>query len=207
MSKYDYQFETKPYDINAVLAEGETIIWEGKPKKSAYIINRSIKMLPVALIWILFDGAFIGGLVGSGAIKEMWYFIIPFFALHLMPVWIWLGNVITSGQHWKNTAYAVTDRRIIMHSGFVNMEYESLSYKDIVNVKLRIGVIDKMLGVGDLYFDSGEDGGYCFLDIENAKELYPKIQKVVMDIQTDIAYPNDLRPDENHGYNTKYVGM
>ena len=46
----------------------------------------------------------------------------------------------------------------------------------------------------------------AFLDVENAYDIYSKIQKIVLDIQTDIEYPNALRPDENPGYNTKYNG-
>lgn len=74
-------------------------------------------------------------------------------------------------------------------------------------------------GVGDIYFDttsssigiptnnpSSQGNPQAFLDIENAYELYPKLQKVVLDIQTDIEYPNDLRPKENKGYRTKYTG-
>ena len=46
----------------------------------------------------------------------------------------------------------------------------------------------------------------AFLDVDNSKEVYLKIQKIVMDIQTDIEYPNALRPEENPGYKTKYKG-
>ena len=31
------------------------------------------------------------------------------------------------------------------------------------------------------------------------------LQKITHDIKTDIYYPNDLRPAENKGYNTKYT--
>ena len=44
------------------------------------------------------------------------------------------------------------------------------------------------------------------INIEKPHEIYPRLQKIVLDIQTDIEYPNALRPDENPGYNTKYKG-
>jgi len=31
-----------------------------------------------------------------------------------------------------------------------------------------------------------------------------RIQKISHDIKTDIIFPNDLRPKENHGYSTDY---
>lgn len=44
------------------------------------------------------------------------------------------------------------------------------------------------------------------LDVENPYEIYGKLQNIVLDIQTDIEFPNAYRPDENPGYNTKYKG-
>ena len=46
----------------------------------------------------------------------------------------------------------------------------------------------------------------AILDIENPMDIYPRIQKIVMDIQTDIEFPNAYRPTENPGYNTEYKG-
>lgn len=213
MSKYE-NFMNYETDLSNPLVEGETLIWSSKPKKSAFIINKVLTMMPIALIWLLFDLSFLIAMISSGEIKEMLFFIIPFFALHLLPVWIWLGNIITSSRRWKNTKYYVTDKRIIIQTGFVDMNYQTIYYKDIKNVNLRIGIIDKLLGVGDIYFDLGtystNNGSktisHAFLDIENPHEIYPRLQKIVLDIQTDIEYPNVLRPDDNPGYNTKYKG-
>ena len=201
MSKYD---KTVLFEENesSPLVSGEKIIWSGKPKKKAFIINKSITMLPFALI-------------RASVTEHFLFFIIPFFALHLMPVWIWLGNVVTANKKWENTKYYVTDKRIIIKNGFFAENYQTIYYKDIKNVNLRIGLLDKMLGVGDIYFDFMPfNNGYnyqnaympnaCFLDIEEYSELYPKLQKVVLDIQTDIEYPNALRPETNPGYNTEY---
>ena len=32
-----------------------------------------------------------------------------------------------------------------------------------------------------------------------------KLQEIVIDIKTDIEFPNGLRPGENPGYSTKYI--
>lgn len=212
MSKYTkiggYQVEEE-----SPLVEGETLLWSGKPKKGAFIINSSLTMMPFALLWLAFDSTFIISFIKSGQImSSMAFFIIPFFALHLMPVWIWLGNIITAGKRWNNAKYYVTDKRIIIQSGFVNMEYQTIYYKDIRNVSLRMGIIDRMLRVGDIYLDLGtyisrnqsRPVTNAFFDIENPSEIYNKLQKIVLDIQTDIEFPNAYRPEENPGYNTKY---
>ncbi len=213
MSKYE-NFMNYETDLTNPLVEGETLIWSAKPKKFAFVVNKILTMMPIALIWLLLDLSFLIPMLSSGQINQMLFFVVPFFALHLFPVWIWLGNVITANKRWKNTKYYVTDKRIILQTGFVDMNYQTIYYKDIKNVNLKIGLIDKFLGVGDIYFDLGNyisgNGtrtiSHAFLDIENPHEIYPRLQKIVLDIQTDIEYPNALRPDENPGYNTKYNG-
>ncbi len=206
MSKYEKANNNfEKINVNDVLVNGESIIWNGKPKKSAYIINKFFTMLPFAIIWLMFDSIFIISFIASGNFMEMLWFIIPFFALHLMPVWIWLSNVLTAKKNWENTEYYVTDKRIIIESGFIGMNYQTIYYKDIKNVYLRIGVIDKLLKVGDIYFDINQNRTQFFVDLENPYELYTKLQKIVLDIQTDIEFPNNLRPNENNGYNTKYI--
>lgn len=212
MSKYEniINYET---DVNSPLIEGESLIWSAKPKKSAYIINKILVMMPIALIWLLFDSFIIVTMFKSGEIGQMLMVVIPFFLLHLMPVWIWLGNILTASKRWENTKYYITDRRIIIQNGLIGTDYQTIYYKDIKNVNLRVGVIDKLLGVGDIYLDLGYNYSSknsavinAFLDIENPYEIYPKLQKIVLDIQTDIEYPNAYRPEENPGFNTKYKG-
>lgn len=212
MLKYDQIVNSQNEGTNP-LVEGETLIWRTKPKKFAFIVNQILVMMPIALLWLIFDSFFIISFLSTEQTSEMLFFIIPFFIFHLMPVWIWLGQVISANRRWQNTKYYVTDKRIIIQNGFFSENYQTIYYKDIKNVDLRIGLIDQILNVGDIYFDLGQyyttkNGTRSiksgFLDVENPKEIYSKIQKIVMDIQTDIEYPNALRPEENPGYNTKY---
>ena len=186
------------------LGNGETELWRGKPKKSAFITQKSLTMLPIAIVWICFDSNFIRLSLEDG---EMLWFLIPFFALHLLPVWIWLGNVITASKRWKNTNYYITNRRIIIQSGFFAVNEASLFYKDIRNAQLKIGLLDKLFATGDICFDSdlGENKkGFAFEDLENPQQVYNRVQKIILDMQTDMEYPNALRPQENPGYNADY---
>ncbi len=214
MSKYNKYIQYEEEMPNP-LAEDEQELWSAKPKKSAFIINNIVRMMPVALIWLLFDSFIIYVFISSGAIKEMVLPIIIFFAFHLLPVWIWLGNIITASKKWKNTKYYVTDKRIIIQTGIIGASYDTIYYKDIKNVSLKIGVIDKLLKVGDIYIDTGNttltNSGtkklfMTILDIEKPYDVYTRLQKIVLDIQSDIEFPNAYRPSENSGYKTKYKG-
>ena len=191
------------------LAAGETILWRGKPKKSAYIAGRSLTLLPVAVIWLIFDLGFIGGAFASG---EMMWVLLPFFVLHLMPVWIWLGSMLTAGKRWQNTMYYVTNRRIIIQSGFLAVNEKTMFYKDIPNAQLRVGLIDKLSGTGSIVLDDGyydhrhrrNHPGTKLEHLEDAQSAYARIHQTILDIQTDIEYPNAYRPEHNPGYNTDY---
>ncbi len=210
MSKYDFDSAYSAQE-RPPLIPGEQILWSAKPKKNAFIVNKILGMMPIALLWLAFDSIFIVQMFGAGNFQV---FTVLFLALHLMPVWIWLSNAITANRRWKNTMYYVTDRRILIQTGFIDRQLQTIYYKDVRNVDLHIGIIDKMLGVGDIHFDLGtyHSGGKTrtlmksFLDIENPCEVYTRIQKIVMDIQTDIEYPNAYRPGDNPGYTTQYNG-
>lgn len=214
MSKYNKYIQYEEEMPNP-LAEGEQVLWSAKPKRSAFIINNIVRMMPVALIWLLFDSFIIYVFISTGKIKEMVLPIIIFFAFHLLPVWIWLGNILTASKKWKNTKYYVTDKRIIIQTGIIGASYDTIYYKDIKNVSLKIGVIDKLLKVGDIYIDTGNttltNSGtkklyMTILDIEKPYDVYTRLQKIVLDIQSDIEFPNAYRPSENPGYKTKYKG-
>ena len=194
---------------NIALAAGEAILWRGKPKRSAFIAGKSLPLLPIAIIWLIIDLGFIANAFGGGG---MMFFMIPFFALHLMPVWIWLGSTLTAGKRWQNTMYYVTNRRIIIQGGFLAVNEKSVFYKDLRNAQLHIGLIDKACGTGSIVLDDGyydyhrrrNYPGTQLAHLEDAQSAYHRIQKIILDIQTDIEYPNAYRPETNPGYNTDY---
>lgn len=159
----------------------------------------------------MFDGSALAMLSFTGELKNMLWFIIPFFALHLAPVWIWLANTISANKRWKNTEYAVTDKRILLRNGLFGYDFQSITYVEIENVNIRVGLIDRLLKVGDIYIQlsgrgrsNSSQSKAAILDIEQPFNVFKMLQKTVLDIQTDIHYPNDLRPSENNGYQTKY---
>lgn len=220
MSKYDDYFIGDAIHINKFISEGENILWQGKPAKLPFILNRSLNMAPIAILWLCLDSMFIfvtlksvsGGL--DALISALP--IIIFLVIHLLPFWIWLYQTITAYGHWKNSEYAITDKRILLFNGLVGSEMKNIYYTDISEVTLRIGLIDRIFGVGDIVIHTENSESYFYsstkrrlshptiLDVKEPHEVFVIAQKTVMDIRSDIYYPNALRPEENRGYNTKY---
>ena len=190
-----------------VLSSGEHILWSGKPKKNSFVAAHSLTMMPIAIIWLCLDMTFILKMIRADGLE---LFTLGFFALHLMPVWIWLGSMITAPKRWRNTNYYVTNRRIIIQGGFLAVNEKSLFFKDIRSVQSKVGIFDKFFGTGTIVFNSemmtnnNKATPPSFQHLENAACVYERVQRTVLDIQTDMEYPNALRPEDNPGYGTDY---
>lgn len=200
--------QNAPDSIDATLTEGEQILWQGKPKKKAYILAAIFKMLPLVLIWLAIDIGAIIGVIASDTKMDTTMIIIlcVFIVFHLAPVWIWIVNVVTANRQHKNLEYVFTNQRIIIKSGLIGIDFTNIYYSDIQSVNLKVDLVDKMLKVGDIYIKSSSKSQTLF-DIENPYYIVSNLQKIVHDIKTDIEFPNDLRPSTNKGYNPSYTGV
>lgn len=192
-------------NLQDVLFENETVLWQGKPDKFCFLWRPLGKQLPIAIIWLLFDIFFIGTMISSGAAKDMWLFLVVFFGLHLLPVWKVIGSVIKSRLEHKNVIYAVTDKRVIIRNGVIGLDFDSVSYTDISNVRVDVSVLEKIRNVGSVFISTSSGTSTCLCSIEEPYVVYKKLNKVFMDVNSDIQFPNAYRPTENPGYNTKYI--
>ncbi len=199
----------KQNQVEDILEEGETILQRLKPDRRDYILEAIFKGLPFVLIWAAFDAFFIVMMVTTGAFAEMGGFMIPvligFFALHLLPVWLYIAGIVKRVGGYKNIEYVLTDKRVIIRSGLIGIDFRYFYYSAIQSVTVKVGLWDRLFKVGDLYLTATNQSA-VLEDIKNPYFFGTKIEKIVQDIKADISYPNDLRPEENHGYNTKYKG-
>ncbi len=193
------------HEIDEVLNEGEQILWRGKPNKKAYVWASVLKMMPIALLWLAIDGGFIFGMfMAEDFPQEMLWFIVPFFALHLAPVWIWIANIIKAVAEIKHLEYAITDKRVIVRSGVVGIDFKFINHAEIDSVNVKVGFVDKICKVGDVYINSTSNSAVLF-DLENPYYVAKNLQKVSYDVKSDLQYPNAMRPEQNDGYHTTYV--
>lgn len=202
-------------ELENLIGEDERVLYRGKPDKKCYIYESAFNpMLPFALLWAIFDISFMKeffpGFSGFGGIT---LFLVGFFAIHMMPVWIYLGGILFAVKRYKNTAYVVTDQAIYVSSGLFTYSITRKSFAELSNINLHRGVFDRMFNVGDIIAttdqrdSNGQLASVCIGSISDYTAVYNMIKKLQLDIYTDIMYPNDLRPKENHGYNTEYKGM
>ena len=206
--KYFYDNALQKNSIEDVLNSDEKVLWKGTPNAKSYIWAAILKMLPIAIIWLIFDGAFIIGIsigMSRGQIPlGILGFIVPFFLLHLTPVWLWLANTIRAINEVKNLEYAISDKRVILRSGVIGIDFKFINYTEIDSINVKVGLIDKIFKVGDIYINASVNSGVLW-DVPNPYGISRALQKVTLDIKSDIHYPNAMRPEENPGYNTGYT--
>lgn len=202
---------------------GERIIWRGKPKFSCFVLETIFNpMLILALIWGGLDFTFIGAAFKADGVAEsgMGLFIVFFFMIHLMPVWMYLGGVITSVIKYRNTEYIITERGIYISGGIVSVNIQMKPFTDLSHVNIHKGVFDQILGVGDVVMICDHTGPYVYssrsrhshshpefniCDVEDYQHVFKIIKEMQTDIYADTMYPNAMRPESNPGYNTGYT--
>lgn len=140
----------KDNNVESFLVEGENILWRGRAKKSAYIMGHSLQMTPVAIIWACFDIFFITLIFRSGVPLSILLFVVPFFAIHLTPVWLWLYAIIKASREQRTIEYVITSKRVMEFRGKPKYIYKSIYLDKMLDVTLKINLIDKILGVGDI---------------------------------------------------------
>ena len=195
-------------ELKSMVGDEETVFYEGKPNKKCFIFESVFNpLLPVAIIWAILDLNILGMSMGSFG-----GFMIPFMLIHMMPVWLYLFGVLFSFRKYKNTYYIITDHAVYVSSGVFTMNLETKTFAELSRVNLHRGVFDQMFGVGDILITTNQltrkntPAIIRINSIANYAEVFQLVKKLQKDIYADTQYPNDLRPEENHGYKTKYRG-
>lgn len=203
-------------ELATMVSKNEKVLWFAKPNKKCFILESIFNpLLPFALLWGIIDFGIIGFVASQGntGSSEM-LFMLAFFALHLMPVWIYLGGVLMTAQKYKNTAYVITTRGIYISSGLISKTREMKPFADLSHVNIHRGLFDQILGVGDVVLTCSNNSynshhssgikGYLICDIADYQKVFNMVKELQTDIYSDTMFPNALRPKINPGYNTQY---
>jgi len=122
-------------EISQILEANEKIIWDGKPKYSAYMFSAILGCLLVALFLILFLGVITGAILGVLA------FAILFSLANLS---------------YKFIHYALTDKRAVLQSGIFGRSFKSVKYDEIKNASVSKGFFNWIFGTGNINIFTGE---------------------------------------------------
>ena len=146
----------------------ERILWQSKPDKKCFILESIFNPFAgFALLWFLFDAFMFFAFSSSSTIdmngtptptNEAMKTIVPFFILHMMPVWIYLGGVLFTFSRYKNTEYIITDKAVYISGGTFSCNNERKEIEKLTNIGTRQGFFDTHLGVGDVILEKYTSG-------------------------------------------------
>lgn len=164
------------------MAAGEYVIWKGKPKKSAYIADKALSMLPIAIFWTIFDLNVLRLAGGNG-------FLLMFLLVHMFPVWLWLGSAVTSVIQWRNEDYFITNKRVILRKGVLKPRQETLFLRDVHSVRTHYGLLDRLFGSGDVYLNYAvrrhgkhrSTSGWFLVNLADPEQLRERVELLALE--------------------------
>ena len=182
MKTTNTNFNTIPLmNVNSILRPQEELVYTYRPHPKAYFFSQLFRISPFVIIWLCFDLFAIFSIIFSTDIE--WAAIpvlIVFFGFHLLPVWIWLHGFIKDISAGKHTEYYITNQRIIIKSGKEKSDIITIQLKDVKALNVRVGWIDSLLSVGDLYITAKQEIAVLF-DINQPKKVIKEIYALAQD--------------------------
>lgn len=207
-------FDEIPQEFDAVKDNDETIYWVGQPLLIPFLAT-GIPFLIFGILWGAFDYFFFLQASMFGGFGPMGSFVTIFILFHMFPFYGSILNMLRLILVHKNTRYAYTSKRLMFRTGFFGIDFKAVDYDKIQNIEVNVNPLERIFNVGSVKiftgeFSSSSDHGTraiynVFRAIENPYEVFKAIKQVSLDIKTDMNYPNDLRPEDNQGYKTKYT--
>ena len=171
--------------FNLVLGEGENILKTYRPNRFRAFFAQIISWGFLILFWALILVANIfayragestmGELVGNIVFVGMW---ILFMVISLLLTHLWCNK----------TVYAITNKRVLIRTGRIGVDYKSLDYNMLGAVTVNVSWVDKLLhkNTGIIMFGSMSsplmNGGmakFAFSYIKNPYEVYKEVKAVI----------------------------
>jgi len=141
-----------PRDLAGLLGRDEKVVWCGKPVFAPLILKNLLFML-FGIPFLVFPLIVFG---------FAWNFNFGFNVglLFFFVFWYGIAGLITFGPFlyvllsWKNMYYLITNKRVILRTGVVGIDYEILSLDNVQEVSLNTDFWDKMYGTGTIVLHS-----------------------------------------------------
>ena len=140
-------------ELTRLVGKDETVLWTGVPNRKAFLWRSAFNLLlPIAIIWSCFDIPLIVSQIREFRAGEdpIGWFLIPFFLLHMLPIWTYLVLLFTSFVRYKNTGYVITNKSVYTSGGVFALNTQVKPLAKLSTVTIERGFIDKKMNVGSV---------------------------------------------------------
>lgn len=150
------------------LLAGESLIWRGRPSWRSmlafYLKWGVLALIPIAVIVV-------ANVVLDQDWPWGWFVLATIVAFVLIFAFGWLFRI--------GTSYMITDRRIMIRRGILSRRERSTHIDRVQNVNTSQTLMQRLLGVGTLDFDTAgtdqEESDFQFVGIEDPHGLRQRI--------------------------------
>lgn len=168
----DYNEMFKP-----ILDEGEIILKTYKPNRSRIWANA---ILIIACLSIFF----IPIMMGVNFPMTSWWGFGASIGLYCIAV---ICTILFNILWAKKTVYAVTNKRILIRTGFIGVDYKSLDHTMLAALAVNVSWVDKLMRskTGSISFGSmaspmvNNGAKFIFAYIQNPYEEYKEIKQII----------------------------
>lgn len=195
-------------EFDSIKDDDEEILWTGKPVLTPYILGglgAGLFTIAFGIIWILTSKY---GNFEEGSEPNAWFWLFGLIPL-LQGAYVFFNKLFS----FPNTAYAYSNKRVMMRTGFIGTDFKTIDYDKISDIEVNVNVIERIFNVGTVRFFSGrtqtDEGNTTklydkWISIKDPYDVFKLVKQTTVDIKTDFNYPNAIRPETNPGYKTKY---
>jgi uncharacterized membrane protein YdbT with pleckstrin-like domain len=162
------------------LLAGEEIVWSGRPSWRSmlafYIKWGVLALLPGVA------GQVVASVSGADRYRwELWLVTVVLLLLVLLAGWV----------QRIDTHYIVTNQRINIRHGIFSRSDHATSYERLQNVKTYQSLLERMLGVGLVDFDTaaGDDFDFKFTGVEDPAGLARQVAELQRAAMARHAHP------------------
>ncbi|MDX2027819.1 MAG: PH domain-containing protein [Alphaproteobacteria bacterium] len=157
-----------------------------------------LQQLPFQLFLTFWAGMFFGGMAIAANLFDKKSDVPFIFSGALAFVGVFLVAYIGKKLNYDRTEYKFYDDRLEFEEGFFTINKKIIKYKDIREVTLRKGILQRACGLGTIYlatlatgstsyasaavafgFGNVSASGICVRDISEPDEMYEKIKTLV----------------------------
>lgn len=211
-------------DLKKIINSNEKILWEGQPDKKCFMLECIFNSSLIFIIVILFlDYIFLSNGIFRELKSEAQHNIKALFTIIgiiPLPFIMYITGFIVTYLRISKIRYLVTDKAIYLSYGIINLYTRRKPLAELSQINMHKGIIDTICGTGDVILVESfglnpsynafnvnsilSSGTIYILNIKDYEKLFLMLKDLQLDTFSDIMYPNDLRPKENHGYKTNY---
>lgn len=137
--------------LRRYLLPGERVLWEGQPAVGPYSLRGSWYMIPFSIMWGGFAIFWEVSVLASQAPLFFALWGVPFVLIGLYMIF---GRILVARRAAQNTAYAITDQRVLILSGAFRRSFVEISLRNMPGAELSEG----RRGSGSITF--GNSGGF-----------------------------------------------